>query len=328
LRGEGLAGEPGPAGQSPSQGDGEPAPQLGGARVEQHRVGVVVAVRAQRLTEPVIVPGVLLAAGQADAVRADLALPARSAGQDPAVLIPAGVDRAERRRGQRDEDARVAGDGGGDALAAGEPGADELVGVGAVDLGAGRAAGGAAGLAGDRQDAAGVGGQWCSGGSVRRCRRRCSRRGRAAEPVAGTLRCAGWDLRGQGWAKAVLLSSGVDERKQAAARRVKVGFADQRCCAACGAWLRVACRSGVSCNGVCTVTRELGDSPIERVTREAKFPVDVTVTDTVPVAYKRRITVNCPLTPSRPVASGRWSDMAGLILALQRRSTPQLAAHR
>ena len=36
-----------------------------------------------------------------------------------------------------------------------EPGADELVGVGAVDLGAGRAAGGAAGLAGDRQDAAG-----------------------------------------------------------------------------------------------------------------------------------------------------------------------------
>jgi hypothetical protein len=32
--------------------------------------------------------------------------------------------------------------------------------------------------------------------------------------------------------------------------------ADQRCCAACGAWLGVACRSGVSCGGVCTVTRE------------------------------------------------------------------------
>jgi len=66
------------------------------------------------------------------------------------------VDGTERGRGQGDEDAGVLGDGGGDALAAGEPGADELVGVGAVDLGAGRAAGGAAGLAGDRQDAAGL----------------------------------------------------------------------------------------------------------------------------------------------------------------------------
>ena len=79
----------------------------------------------------------------------------RQASTRPSVLAP-GVDRAERRRGQGDEHARVVGDGGGDALAAGQPGADELVGVGAVDLGAGRAAGGAAGLAGDRQDAAGL----------------------------------------------------------------------------------------------------------------------------------------------------------------------------
>ena len=155
LRGEGLAGEPGLAGQGPAQGDGEPAPQLGRAGVEQDRAGVVVAVRAQRLAEPVVVSGVLLAAGQADAVRAGLVFPAWSAGQHPAVFLAAGVDRAERRRGEGDEDARVVGDGGGDALAAGQPGADELVGVGAVDLGAGRAAGGAAGLAGDRQDAAG-----------------------------------------------------------------------------------------------------------------------------------------------------------------------------
>ena len=62
----------------------------------------------------------------------------------------------QRRRGQRDEDARMVRDGGRDALAAGQPGVDELVGIGAVDLGAGRAAGGAAGLAGDRQDAAGL----------------------------------------------------------------------------------------------------------------------------------------------------------------------------
>jgi hypothetical protein len=97
----------------------------------------------------------LVAAGQPDAVRAGLALSARSAGQDPAVFLAAGVDRAERQRGEGDEDAWVVRDGGGDALAAGESGADELVGVGAVDLGAGRAAGGAAGLAGDGQDAAG-----------------------------------------------------------------------------------------------------------------------------------------------------------------------------
>ena len=50
----------------------------------------------------------------------------------------------------------MGGDGGGDSLAAAQPGADELVGVGPVDLGAGRALGGAAGLAGDGQDAAGL----------------------------------------------------------------------------------------------------------------------------------------------------------------------------
>jgi hypothetical protein len=49
----------------------------------------------------------------------------------------------------------MVGYGSRDALAARQPGADELVSVSAVDLGAGRAAGGAAGLAGDRQDAAG-----------------------------------------------------------------------------------------------------------------------------------------------------------------------------
>src|SRR6266566_7350996 len=37
--------------------------------------------------------------------------------------------------------------------------------------------------------------------------------------------------------------------------------ADQRCCAAWWAWSGVACRSGVSCGGVCTVTRVPGGSP-------------------------------------------------------------------
>jgi hypothetical protein len=49
----------------------------------------------------------------------------------------------------------VGGDAVGDAFAAGQPGADELVGIGAVDLGARWAAGGAAGLARDRQDSIG-----------------------------------------------------------------------------------------------------------------------------------------------------------------------------
>src|SRR5204863_2286093 len=77
LGGEGFAGEPGLAGQGPAQGDGEPAPQFGSAGVEQHRPGVVVAVWTEWLAKPVVLPGVLLRAGQADAVRAGLVFPAR-----------------------------------------------------------------------------------------------------------------------------------------------------------------------------------------------------------------------------------------------------------
>ena len=53
----------------------------------------------------------------------------------------AGVDRAERRGGEGDEDGGMGGDGRGDALAAGQPGADEVVGVAAVGLGAAGAGG-------------------------------------------------------------------------------------------------------------------------------------------------------------------------------------------
>ena len=66
------------------------------------------------------------------------------------------MDRAERRRGERGEHARVVSNRGRNSLAAGQSGADELVGVGAVGLRAGRAMGGAAGLARDRQDTAGL----------------------------------------------------------------------------------------------------------------------------------------------------------------------------
>src|SRR5215469_4704752 len=50
----------------------------------------------------------------------------------------------------------MAGHGLGNSLAAAQSRADELVGVVAVDLGTGRAAGRAAGLAGDGQDSAGL----------------------------------------------------------------------------------------------------------------------------------------------------------------------------
>jgi hypothetical protein len=50
----------------------------------------------------------------------------------------------------------VGGDTFGDTLAARQPGADELIGVGAVHLGAWWTAGGAAGLARDRQDSIGL----------------------------------------------------------------------------------------------------------------------------------------------------------------------------
>ncbi len=55
LRGKRLVGKPGLAGQGPAEGDGEAAPQFGGVGVEQDRAGVVVAVRAQRLAEPVVI---------------------------------------------------------------------------------------------------------------------------------------------------------------------------------------------------------------------------------------------------------------------------------
>ena len=156
LGGERLAGEPSPAGQGPAECDGEAAPQLGGVGVEQDRAGVVVAVGAQRLAEPVIVAGVFLVAGQTDAVGAGPAVPARTAGQYPLTPNTPGMDRAERWCGESDEHAGMVGDLGGDAFAAGQPGPDELVGVGPVDLGARRAAGGPPRLAGDRQNPAGL----------------------------------------------------------------------------------------------------------------------------------------------------------------------------
>jgi hypothetical protein len=149
-------GEPRLAGQSTAQGHREAAPQFGRAGVEKHRAGVVVAVRAQRLPEQRIIPRVPGGARQPDAVRADFTAPTGPTPQEPTVFLPIDMHRTERWRRERGEHARMLGNGGGQALAAAEPGSDHLVGVGAVVLGTGRAAGSAAGLAGDRQDAAGL----------------------------------------------------------------------------------------------------------------------------------------------------------------------------
>lgn len=101
-------------------------------RVPQHRARVVVALGVERGAEERVGVFVL---GDAVAV----------AGVGPVVNGP------EARRGQSGEYARVGCHAGGDGLAAAQSGGDELVGVVAVDGGAGRAAGDAAVAAANQQ---------------------------------------------------------------------------------------------------------------------------------------------------------------------------------
>src|ERR1019366_3537786 len=209
LRGERRAAHPGLAGECPAQGNGEAAPEFGGRGVEQDRAGVVVAVRA---------------------------VPAASAGptsQDAAVFLAAGVDRAEGRRGQGGEDARVLGDGRGDSLAAAQSGADELVGIGAVDLGTGRAPGGAASLAGDGQDPAGfvhggVAVQQLPGGTVDVIDTAAQQdRLQAPACVPGRARGDGDGGQRQYSSRHSPVRAVVDERRQATARRMRTGLSGQ-----------------------------------------------------------------------------------------------------
>src|SRR5262249_39989929 len=106
--------------------------------------------------KPGVIASVPVWAGQPVAMWAGLATPPGSAAQEPTVSLAVDMDRPERWRGQRSEDAGMAGNGLGDSLAAAQSRADELIGVRPVDLGTGRALGGAAGLARDRQDATGL----------------------------------------------------------------------------------------------------------------------------------------------------------------------------
>jgi hypothetical protein len=129
-------------------------PQLAAELVPDDVVVVVVAVQAERLAEAGVAGFV---AGEADgglAVVAGDPVAAWVAGVGAAPVgagVPvhrAGVDRAEGRGGEGGEHRLVAGDGRGDALAADQASTQELVGVAAVDLGAGQADQGAAVAAG------------------------------------------------------------------------------------------------------------------------------------------------------------------------------------
>jgi hypothetical protein len=127
-------------------------PEFARLVVPYHVGGVVVAVRAQRLSEPGIIAGVpgeacggtaMFAFGRVAASVAGLGLAAAAGLVRAGVLADrAGVDRAEGRGGEGDEYCRVSGDVRGDAFAADQPGADDVVGIAAVGLGAAGARGG------------------------------------------------------------------------------------------------------------------------------------------------------------------------------------------
>jgi hypothetical protein len=109
-----------------AQGDGEAVPELPGVGLPEHRAGVVVAVRVERATDARVV-GVV-------------ALPAAAPDHEAADGDAAGVDRAERRRGERDERPGPVDHRGRDALVpAGEPGTQQVEGVGGIAVRAGRA---------------------------------------------------------------------------------------------------------------------------------------------------------------------------------------------
>jgi len=147
------------------------------------------------------------------------------------------MDGAERRCGERGEHAWMGGDSLRDALAAAQPSADELVGVRPVDLSARRALGRAAGLAGNRQDAAGLvdGGvtvEQFAGGPVDVIHAAAQQNRLQASPGVPGRACG----KGIGEQRVVLLSScpcgRVDERRQTCRQARESWVGDQRCCAA------------------------------------------------------------------------------------------------
>ena len=152
--GELGCGQPGNPGQRAADGDGEPAPQLGGVPVERDMPGVVVAVRADRLAESRVVVGV---DGHAPARPPVWAQPWCAAGgpaaRGPGSVGAGGVHRPESGCGEGGEHQRVGSDRFRDALTAtGGAGVEELPHIAGVLIRAGRAHGRSPVAAPDQQD--------------------------------------------------------------------------------------------------------------------------------------------------------------------------------
>lgn len=89
---------------------------------------VVVAVGAEGLADDGSLRVMDRSAAERTAVPADTPAPSRMA-----AVVSGTVDRAEGRRGQRDEEPGPMADGGGNALAADQARADEVVGVSSME---------------------------------------------------------------------------------------------------------------------------------------------------------------------------------------------------
>src|SRR5690606_34977737 len=138
---EGPLRETGELGDLTAEVDGEAPPQGPGVRVPEHGLFVVVCVRVEGCTEN----------------RVCFVVPNTAATRPP--VGGAVVDRAEARRGEGGEDARVRADLLRGALATAETCGDQVVGVAAIDLRTGTAPGGTAVVAADEKAPGGEGGR-------------------------------------------------------------------------------------------------------------------------------------------------------------------------
>src|SRR6266536_3070368 len=148
-------------------------------------------------------------------------------------------------------------DGSGDSFAASESGADELVGVGAVDLRAGRALGGAAGPAGDGQDAAGlvdgrVAVEQFAGGTVDVIDAATQKDGLQASSGVPDCACGVGGSEQRRYSSRRALAGGGGRAEASRAGCLSIGLCDQRCFAASGL-AGLACRSVAVMRGFGTV---------------------------------------------------------------------------
>ncbi len=128
-----AAGDAERLGDQPAQGDGEPAPQVGRPPLPHDLGRVVVAVRAQRLTQLGVVIAVPHQAARRPTVQA-----AAGAAERPSAGLDA-VYVTERRCGERGEQQRVFSHRFGHGLAADDTRPDEVEDIGRVDARTGRA---------------------------------------------------------------------------------------------------------------------------------------------------------------------------------------------